>query len=74
MGVKLYNLIKITAGGLHGWFESEEGIIRKPMSAWKGSEKLDELLEKKVVLEEVTPTLKWYQRFLSWIKRLIKIK
>jgi hypothetical protein len=29
--VKIYNLIKVTAGHHHGWYKSNVGIIRKPL-------------------------------------------
>jgi hypothetical protein len=30
-GVAIYNLIQVTAGGRHGWFNSSVGPIRKPL-------------------------------------------
>ena len=29
--VELIKLVKITSGGMHGWYQSNVGLIRKPL-------------------------------------------
>jgi hypothetical protein len=30
--VSVYELVRVTAGGRHGWFKSSVGLIRKPLA------------------------------------------
>jgi len=73
MSIKIYNLIKQTAGGFHSWVDSSVGVIRKPnnkidinendkIETWKG---YDETFDTKLGVKK-----SWFLRVWEWVKRV----
>lgn len=85
MSVKIYKIIKKTAGGFHSWVETNIGIIRKPNNKIKiepggyevPSEFKKEAIEyeerEKILVDKLTPKKKsFWQKIKSIIVNVFK--
>lgn len=67
--MKILNLKKITAGGHHGWYETDEGLIRKPLG-----DHIGKVIRKR---DYFSPRFKpqffksqsWWERLINYLKR-----
>ena len=67
--VKIFKVIRITAGRFHCWYESDVGIIKKenkniPQLVWEMFHGKIKIEPRKIVEK---PKLRWYQRIFDWI-------
>lgn len=70
--MKILNLIKITSGGMHGWYETDLGFpIRKLLGSVKGYAPREPQSEQSAEIVSETPSKQNEQK--SWWKRFKKI-
>lgn len=63
MAVKIYGIVKETAGKMHSWVRTDAGIKRKPNSSFVFIDKGEEKLESRA-------SLSWFQKVVQWFKKL----
>ncbi len=62
--MKIYNLIKITAGGHHAWYDSDLGFpIRKPFIREVLESEPEQILQPKIYIP-------WWRRLWNFIKSI----